>query len=103
MKTFFFKLSAGIKNLFLSNGRLKYWLLMITLKPIFTYFLYPKDTTDLIRFNPDNIQNFTSEAILLRNFFAFHLEYIFTYELIAFVYSGILVLLLYLFVNSKTK
>ena len=98
MKTFFLKLSAGLKNLFLSNGRLKYWLLMIALKPLLTFFLYPADTRRLIRFNPEQ-KNYVRE----QNDFAFHIEYIFSYELIAFVYSGILVLLLYLFTNSKKK
>ena len=69
---------------------LKFILLSFVLKPILTFFLYPADTRKLIRFNPKQT-NYVYE----QNDFAFHLEYIFTYELIAFVYSGILVLLLY--------
>ena len=38
-----------------------------------------------------------------QNDFAFHLEYIFTYELIAFLYSLVLVYLLYLFYKPITK
>ena len=85
MKTFFLKLSAGLENLFLSNNRFIYWLLIIALKPIFTYFLYPTDTRDLNE----------------QNDFMFHIAYIFEYELIAFLYSLVLVYLLYLFIYKK--
>ena len=85
MKTFFLKLSAGLENLFLSNNRFIYWLLIIALKPLLTFFLYPADTRDLNE----------------QNDFMFHIAYIYEYELIAFLYSLVLVYLLYLFIHKK--
>lgn len=97
--------TKGIKNwiikkitsiVFWFKKNLKFILLFIVLKPILTFFLYPADTRKLIRFNPE-LKPYTQE----RNFFAFHIEYIFNYELIAFLYSLVLVYLLYLFMPKK--
>tara|TARA_Y100000996_G_C22518819_1_gene641583 strand:+ start:824 stop:1108 length:285 start_codon:yes stop_codon:yes gene_type:complete len=94
MKTFFLKLSAGLKNLFLSNGRFKYWLLMIVLKPFFTYNIYPHTWW----YNIDG-----GGTKVFRNPEYYHIENILTYKPITFIYTGVLVLLLYLFINSKKK
>lgn len=94
MKTFFLKLSAGLKNLFLSNGRFKYWLLMIVLKPFFTYNIYPHTWS---------VKNEGGGWTRFINPEYYHIENILTYKPITFIYTGVLVLLLYLFINSKKK
>jgi hypothetical protein len=87
-----------VSKVYWFKKNLKFILLFIVLKPILTFFLYPADTRKLIRFNPEQ-KNYTQD----RNFFAFHIEYIFNYELIAFLYSLVLVYLLYLFLPKKEK
>jgi hypothetical protein len=75
-------------------GLFKYLLLIITLKPILTFIIYPGWKV---------IPKSYGGARWIEPRFNYHIENIFTYELIAFLYSFVLVLLVYLFIPKKKK
>jgi hypothetical protein len=78
-------------------GFIKYLALVIPLKPIITFFAYPKFIKRPPR--PINLPQWEERSEPL----GYHINNIFEYETITFLYSLVLVYLLYLFVPKKKK
>tara|TARA_X000000950_G_C13693368_1_gene569060 strand:+ start:212 stop:886 length:675 start_codon:yes stop_codon:yes gene_type:complete len=84
IKNWIIKKMTSIVSWFMKQ--LKYPLLLLVSKPFLTFFIYPKVIRrDLGSFEP----------------LGFHIENIFSYELITFVYSFVFIVLVYLFIPKK--
>lgn len=73
---------------------LKYALLLIITKPILTYLIYPLYYSTRIKGSAKSGKRYE---------LGYHIENIFEYEPITFIYSFILMLMVYLFINPKKK
>ena len=93
-------------------GLIKYLLLTIPLKPIFTFIAYP--VAIMRGVIPGNISDYfeldlefyssTRENYLLPELMmplGYHIDNIFNYEIIGFLYTLIIVLFLYIFMRRK--
>lgn len=94
-----------IKSILTSKtiGFIKYLALVIPLKPIFTYLIYPvnkyrKQTTSTYGQFIEQETTTVSDGVQP---LGYHIENIFEYEVITFLYALIPILILYLFIEGK--
>ena len=86
-------------------GFIKYLALVIPLKPIFTYLIYPvnkyrKQTTSTYGQFIEQETTTVSDGV---EPLGYHIENIFEYENLTFLYVLILVVILYVFIKEKKK
>ena len=85
-------------------GFIKYLALVIPLKPVLTYLIYPKIKPGKVLGHFEggvfkqtmDIPNYTQPL-------GYHIDNIFEYETVTFLYSFVLVILVYLFIPKKKK